>query len=219
MPATLTLSSLARCLRVPCKQDAKPSNRLAGVQPTQPAFQILKVLIEAERPLSSHELYARVQQQYSGFPTRNSFKSYCKFLKRQRWADTKAPAVSRTGHKKSSKGSDGHWLYSPTQQALRLDLGAPGRPLQALASKQADEWTQKALPQYAQHLQEGRVPVTWQNLGAVQSKKLREELYERHVLARGAPAAQPQLQGGDEAAAQRGLQQPDKQEQLPQLAA
>jgi hypothetical protein len=174
------------------------------VQPTQPAFQILKVLIDADQPLSSHELYARVQQQYSGFPTRNSFKSYCKYLQRQRWVTTKAPAVSRTGHKKSSKGSDGHWLFVPTQHALKVDLGSPGKPLQALARKQADEWTQKALPSYAQHLREGRVPVTWQNLGAVQNMKLRQKLFEKHLLAGGASAAQRQQ-------LQDGLQQPHKQ--------
>jgi hypothetical protein len=172
----------------------------------------LKVLIDAERPLSSHELHALVQQQYSNFRTRNSFKAYLKFLQRQRYVQTKAPAVSRTGHKKSSKGSDGHWLFVPSHLGLKLDLNAPGKPLQALARKQADEWTQKELPDYVQHLREGRVPVTWQNLGAVQNMKLRQKLYEQHMLAGGAAAAQQQqLQGGDEAAALHGSQQPRKQ--------
>jgi hypothetical protein len=201
-------SCFACWLSFSCKQGAGPaprSSRLAAARPTQPSMQILKVLLESEQPLTSHELQARVQQQYTHFPTRNSFKAYLKHLLRQKWVVAKAPAAkvssTRSGHKKSQKGSDGHWLFSPTLVSWKLDLNSPGRPLQALALQEADVWTRQQLPAYADHMRQGRVPVTWQNLGVLTNAKQREEQYRKQLLAEGGQGAQQRRLGaGDEAA-------------------
>jgi hypothetical protein len=162
-------------------------------------MQILKVLLESPHPLTSHQLYARVQEQYTTFPTRNSFKAHLKGLWRRKWVAAKAPAakvaVNRGGHKgKTHKAADVHWLYSPTPVAWKVDLNSRGQPLRALAMQQADEWTRKELPQYANHMREGRVPVTWENLGVLRDVQQREVQYAKHLLVGGGAAAAQQQQ-------------------------
>lgn len=199
--------------------DAQRRGKLAAVQPTQPAMQILKVLKESEQPLTSHELQARVQQQYTSFTTRRQFKNNLKGLWRQKYVASMAPgkasaaAAARSGNKKAQKVSDGHWLFSVTHLGQKVDLNAPGKPLQAAAMRAADEWTRAQLPEYARHMREGRVPVTWQNLGVLSSPKQREEQYQRRLLFGGDRAGrqqQQQLVPGGAAAVADVSRQPQK---------
>ncbi|WIA19177.1 hypothetical protein OEZ85_003822 [Tetradesmus obliquus] len=203
----------------PADPDAQRRGKLAAVQPTQPAMQILKVLKESEQPLTSHELQARVQQQYTSITTRRQFKNNLKGLWRQKYVASMAPgkasaaAAARSGNKKAQKVSDGHWLFSVTHLGQKVDLNAPGKPLQAAAMRAADEWTRAQLPEYARHMREGRVPVTWQNLGVLSSPKQREEQYQRRLLFGGDRAGrqqQQQLVPGGAAAVADVSRQPQK---------
>ncbi|WIA39454.1 hypothetical protein OEZ86_005553 [Tetradesmus obliquus] len=220
-----TGSQQLRCLAAASKSGQAPADpaaqrrsKLAAVQPTQPAMQILKVLKESEQPLTSHELQARVQQQYTSFPTRRQFKCYLKGLWRQKYVASTAPgkaaaaAAARSGNKKGPKVSDGHWLFSVTYLGQKVDLNAPGKPLQAAAMRAADEWTRAQLPEYARHMREGRVPVTWQNLGVLSSPEQREEQYQRRLLFGGDRGGrrQQQLVPGGAAAVADVSRQPQK---------
>lgn len=165
--------------------------RLKDAAPVQPTHRILKVIMQSEIALTSHQVFDKVREEFgtAAFPTRREFKGHLHKVQHLKLIQSKprstavtgdaeplpaaaaalAPAAVATKRKKKGKGASviEPYVYEITRRGLKVDLNEPGTSEEQQARTIADTWTAKNLRKYPDMLLQRKVPVTLDNLAMI----------------------------------------------------